>query len=84
MADTKPKTDKLKEILKWVKIGTGVAKVVVPGGAGNILDIINKNIADDSDPTNEGSLKVLAEVNDQQTEAILALHKRISALEAKK
>jgi hypothetical protein len=74
---------KLTDILKVVKVGLPVAKVFVPGGVGQVLDVVNKSIADDSDPANEEALRTLAKVNDEQTEAILALHARVKKLEGK-
>jgi hypothetical protein len=74
---------KKRDIFKIVKIGTGIAKVFVPGGVGKILDVVNDNIEDESDPANTESLKALAEVNDEQTEAIFALHTRLKTLEDK-
>lgn len=75
---------KLKDILKAIKIGTSVGKAVLPGGAGKVLDVVSKSIADPNDPGNEAALTALAETNDQQTEAILALHERVKKLEGRK
>lgn len=72
------KFNRFKEILA---IGSAVAKPFVPGGVNSILDAVNKGIADKGDPNNEAVLKTLAEVNDQQTEAILRLHERIKRIE---
>lgn len=72
---------KLKDIFKAIKIGTSVGSMVAPGGVGKILDVVNKSIADKEDPNNETALKTLAEVNDEQTQAILALHERVKKLE---
>lgn len=81
---------KIKDILKGVKIGTSVGKVVLPGGAGKILDVVNQSINDKNDPHNEQALKALAEqikemakINNEQTEAILALHQRVNELEGR-
>lgn len=74
---------KIKDMLKAVKIGTSVGKVFLPGGVGKVLDVVNESIGDKNDPQNEGALKVLAEVNDEQTEAILALHERVKKLEGR-
>ena len=81
---------KLKDILKGVKIGTEVGKVFVPGGAGKILDVVNKSIDDNDDPANADALKALAAVNKEQseqiaelTQAVLALHERVKKLEGK-
>lgn len=73
----------IKDILAIVKIGTGIGKVFVPGAVGSVLDAVNKSIANDEDPANEEALKTLGSVNDEQTQAILALHERVKALEAK-
>lgn len=72
--------------IKWkdlLKIGTGVGKVVLPKPAGSILDAVNNSINDESDPANSQGLRELARVNDEQTEAILALHERLKRLEDK-
>lgn len=74
---------KLKEIFKAVKIGTSIGSMVLPGGVGKILDVVNKSIEDKNDPNNEEALKALAEVNDEQSQAILALHERLEKLEGK-
>lgn len=67
---------KIKDILKAVRIGTSVGKVILPGGVGKVLDVVNESIDNKKDPSNEEALRVLAEVNDEQTQAILALHER--------
>jgi hypothetical protein len=72
---------KLKDILKAVKVGSGIGKVFLPGGVGKVLDIVNANIADDSDPQNEGALKHLADVDDQIIEAMQDHERRLKALE---
>ena len=74
---------KLKDIFKIVKVGTAISKPFVPGAVGSVLDEVTKSIEDKGDPQNEGALKTMAEVNDQQTEAILALHERVRKLEQK-
>lgn len=74
------KFSKFKDIFK---IGSGVAKVFVPGGVGKVLDVVNAGLNDDNDPANTESLKALAADNDEQTQAILALHERVKALEAR-
>lgn len=74
------KFNRFKEILA---IGSAVAKPFVPGGVNSVLDAVNKGIADKSDPKNESVLKTLAEVNDQQSEAILRLHERLKKLEGR-
>lgn len=83
-------SDKLKEILKGVKIGVDIGKVFVPGGAGKILDVVSKSIGDPGDPANESALKALAAENAKQaeqiaelTQAVLALHERVKKLENK-
>lgn len=72
---------KFDSILKAVKIGSGVAKVFVPGAVGKVLDEVNKNL--ESDPTNTKAIEALAKDNDDQTAALLALHERVKRLEAK-
>lgn len=46
---------------KFFKLGSNVAKVFLPGGAGAIIDIVNASIDDKNDPNNEDALKALAE-----------------------
>ena len=82
--------DKLKDILKGVKVGTEIGKIFVPGGVGKILDVVNKSISDKDDPANETALKALAAENAKQaeqiaelTQAVLALHERVKKLENK-
>jgi hypothetical protein len=76
------KKSKFREILK---IGSAVAKPFVPGSVGSILDAVNGHL----DPKTgkgtdvEKALQTLAEDNDAQSEAILALHERVKKLEAK-
>lgn len=72
---------KLKDIFKTVKIGAGIAKPFVPGAIGTALDVVTKNIPDEKDPQNTQSLLTLAENDDEQTAAILALHERVKKLE---
>jgi hypothetical protein len=75
------KFSKFKEILA---IGSAVAKPFVPGQVGSVLDAVNGHL-------NKGgingplpdALKNLAADNDEQTQAILALHERVKVLEAK-
>lgn len=74
---------KLKDILKGIKIGSGIGKTFLPGGVGKVLDIVNQNISDDADPQNEGALKHLAEVDDEIIEALKDHERRLKALEAK-
>jgi len=76
------KFGKFKDIFK---IGSGVAKVFVPGGVGKVLDVVNQGLDnDDASIANADALKALAADNDEQTQAILALHERLKILEAKK
>jgi hypothetical protein len=75
---------KLADILKGVKIGTGIGKVFLPGVAGTVLDQINKGIADPSDPINEGSLKHLASVDEQIIAILTQFEARLQKLEQKK
>lgn len=74
---------KIKDILKVVKIGTSVGKVVAPGGVGGVLDAVNRSIDNEDDPSNAEGLRAVAEVNDEQTQAILALHERLKNAENK-
>jgi len=82
------KLSKFKDILG---IATAVAKPFVPGAAGSVLEAVNGHL-------NKGGLsgelpeaiKRLGEDNDEQTQAILALHernedqeRRLKAIEAK-
>ena len=72
---------KIKDILKGVKIGSGIAKVFVPGGAGQIIDIVNKSIDNDDDPQNTEALKEMAESIKQLTEVAEIQEARIRELE---
>jgi hypothetical protein len=74
---------KFDKITKIIKIGSGVAKPFVPGSIGDLLDVVNKGLADETDPANEKVLKEMAKVNDAQTEAIIAISTRQDALEAR-
>ena len=74
------KLDKFRDILK---IGSAIGKPFIPPQVGSILDEVNKGLADDSDPANAKAITDLANDNDQQTAAILALHERVKRLEAK-
>lgn len=74
---------KFDNILKAVKVGSGVGKLFVPGSVGKILDVVNKGIADTSDPANEAAIKALATELAEHEKAILALHERVKALEAR-
>lgn len=76
--------NKITDILKIVKVGTAVGKVFVPPAVGKVLDIVTNSIQNDEDPANEEALIALAKINDEQTEAILALHARVAKLEGKK
>ncbi len=82
------KFDKFKDILA---IGSAVAKPFIPGGVGKVLDVVNSSLSKGgvSGPLPE-SIKQLAADNDEQTQAILALHQRnedqeqrLRAIEAK-
>lgn len=68
---------------KLLKIGLGVGKTLAPGAVGSVLDVVSANIDDKADPANESALKNLAETDDAQNKAILALHERLKILEAK-
>lgn len=75
------KFDKFKEIFA---IASTVAKPFVPGGAGSGLDAVNNglNKGGASNASSE-AIRQLAKDNDEQTQAILALHERVKALESK-
>lgn len=71
---------KFKDIL--INVGLTAGKQFVPPAAGNVLDEVVKGLAK-SGPTNAGDVvQTLAKDNDEQTQAILALHARLSAAEA--
>jgi hypothetical protein len=74
------KLDKFKSILE---AASAVSKPFVPGSVGSILDAVNKGLADKKDQGNEAAIKALAEDNEAQTAAILALHARLQKLESK-
>lgn len=77
---------KFDSILKAVKIGGGIGKVFLPGAAGSVLSVVTDAIDQHSDKPSEASkdaLTALARDNDEQTAALLALHERVKALEAK-
>lgn len=77
------KFNKFKDILA---IGSAVAKPFVPGGVGSVLDAVNKTLHTEGNPASgkiADSLKQLAADNDEQTAAILTLHERLKAVEAK-
>ena len=75
---------KLKEILKTVKVGVDVSKIFVPGGVGKVLDVVSQGLDEKNpDVTLAAALKEMAEANDEQTQAIMALHERVKRLEAK-
>ncbi len=74
---------KFSDILKGVKIGAAVAKPFVPGGVGSILDTVTNTLGshpggEECSCTNcQAALKKLAADNDEQTQAIFALHQRL-------
>ena len=75
------KFDKFKEIFN---IASTVAKPFVPGGANSVLDAVNNGLnKGNPSPASADAIKKLAQDNDEQTQAILALHERVKALEAK-
>jgi len=61
---------------KFFKLGSNVAKVFLPGGAGAIIDIVNESISDKGDPNNEAALKALAETVAALTEKVEELEKK--------
>lgn len=71
---------KLKEIFK---IGSGVAKIFVPGSVGSVLDVVNKSLSDKDDPANADAIKALAGHIEELTQAVLVLHERVKKLESK-
>lgn len=75
------KFNKFKDILA---IGSAVAKPFVPGGVGKVLDEVNDTLGSRRvSPASADAIKQLAADNDEQTQAILALHERVKALEAR-
>lgn len=60
---------------KFLKLGSNVAKVFLPGGAGVIIDIVNQSIDDKGDPNNEAALKALAETQAEIIERLQKLEK---------
>ena len=62
-------------------IGLGIGKALAPGSVGSILDVVSDGIDDKNDPANEGALKNLAETDDAQNKAILAMHERLKKVE---
>ena len=54
----------------------------VPGSVGSILDKVSGGL-NGSSPASADAIKQIAADNDEQTQAILALHERVKALEAK-
>ncbi len=77
---------KLDKLMKIAGIGAAIAKPLAPGAVGEVLDAVTKGMAahteDPSAPSAE-AIRTLADINDKQTAAILALNERIEALEAK-
>jgi hypothetical protein len=71
------------KLKKFIKPGTMIAKVFLPGAAGTVLDIVTESIADPADANNEAALKVLAEAVDAQSEISSIHESRLNALEAK-
>lgn len=71
------------DVKSLINMGTGVGKLFLPGSAGQILDIVNKNIQDSGDPANAEGLKALAKDNEDQTVVLQNHEARIRALEAK-
>ena len=67
------KWGKVKSVLK---LGTPLAKPILPGGIGSILDIVNEGLEDSDDPQNEQAIAALAVALD-------ALLNRVERLEQK-
>lgn len=82
------KLDKFKDILA---IGSAVSKPFVPGSVGKVLDVVNGQLSKGGvNGALPDAIKQIAADNDEQTQAILALHqrnedqeRRIAALEAR-
>jgi hypothetical protein len=72
---------KFGKFAKILNIGSTVAKPVLPGGVGLVLDIVNGQLAANGPTNAESAVKVLAEDNDEQTKAIYALHERQNELD---
>jgi hypothetical protein len=73
------KLDKFKQIFAAAE---PLAKPFVPGGVGNVLDVVNGALNKGApSPASADAIKQLAVDNDQQTQAILALHARLKAAE---
>lgn len=70
----------LKSILKT---GVSFGSVLTGGKAKSILDIVNSNILDDTDPHNEGALKELAEQYEAAKEVLINHEQRLRAIEKK-
>ena len=71
------KFDKFKEIFT---IGAAVAQPFVPGAAGSILS----KVSDGLNKVSPGQVAAATDAhNHEQDEAILALHERLKAVEAK-
>jgi hypothetical protein len=79
---------KLDKFKKALEIGTGVAKVFVPGAAGSVLDAVNKSLNNENDPANADAIKALGKDNAEQDEVLrlltnelVTLRKRVEKLE---
>lgn len=68
------KFGKFKDILA---ISSTFAKPFVPGSVGKVLDVVNGQLEKGgSSPASAEAIKQLGADNDDQTEAIIALHQR--------
>lgn len=75
---------KLGKFKMIVGVATGLAKPFVPGAAGTLLDVVNGTLnGGTSSPTSATALTQIAADNDEQTEAILAMHARQEDFDAR-
>jgi hypothetical protein len=76
------KKGKFKELFK---IGSAIAKPFIPPAGGSVLDAVNDHLnpAIGKGTDVEKALQTLAEDNDEQSQAILALHERVKRLEGR-
>lgn len=74
----------LGKFARILKMGSGIAKPFIPGGASSILDIVNQSIDDKGDEGNTKGLKALAEEVEEMSQAILVLNSRLERLENEK
>ena len=75
-------SDKFKKFKDIFGVASKIAKPFVPGGAGSILEKVNEGLnGGNSSNSSVTAIKELAtrvdEYNDQQDQAIIALHERL-------